>query len=152
MKSSLLAVLFVLSCITTHAHEADKVNPEEFNLRLLKTIELEGGTVVYITARDQGHVLGQPFVIETRVSCKGRDEDLKRLKVHDSYSVCDMEPHSIVVNRQNTAVAMKSKAADIDSYYQSIAGGKTPSEVSCQEKTELLKFSLKNLCTKAIAH
>jgi hypothetical protein len=143
MRKLLCIAILSLSVASAYAHEG---HDDNYELRLLKTIELKDKQVVYLTVRDQGHVLGQPFIVETRVSCQGPVTEVSKLPVHDSYSVCDMQPESIKLNKQRTAVAMKSKSADINSYYSDIEKGVQRTEVRCRPKTEILKFTLQNLC------
>jgi len=151
MKTIILSLL-ALSVFTSvdaqdsgeHAHEHS--HDHEYETRLLKTIEMGNGQIVYLSARDNGHVLGQKFLLETRVSCSGDVEDYSKLEVKDSYSVCNMKPESIVKNTKNTALAMLVKSANINKYYDDIAEGISSPHVNCKEGNEVLKFSIQNLC------
>ncbi len=118
-----------------------------FNVRLLKKINLSDDQIVYLTVRDEGHVLGQNFVVQVRASCKGDIEDYSTLKVIDSISVCNMKPESVKTNKNLTAVAFLAKTANIDKYYEDIANGTADARVECNSKTEIQKFSLKNICS-----
>lgn len=129
--------------------EAHEHSHEEHGIRVLKSFSLGGDAYMYLSVRDQGHVLGQPFVVETRLSCVGEVEDIKELEVVDSYSVCNMLPDSVVINTKATAVGMIVKSADIDRYDRDIASGLESPDIQCYEQNEMLKFSLKNLCKKS---
>jgi len=149
MKKIILTLL-ALSIFTSvdaqdsgeHSHEHE----QDHETRLLKTVTTEGGHTVYLSARDNGHVLGQRFLLETRVSCNGHVEDFEKLEVQDSYSVCNMKPESIVKNKKGTALAMLVKSANIHQYYDDIAEGISSPSVNCKYGNEVLKFSLKNFC------
>jgi hypothetical protein len=116
------------------------------NVRLLKKIPMNDGKIVYLTVRDEGHVLGQNFVVQLRASCSGEVEDFSNLEIIDSLSVCNMKPESVKTNRQLTAVAFLSKTANINKYYDDLSSGKTEPKVDCNLKTEIQKFSLRKIC------
>jgi hypothetical protein len=145
-----LSILFLLFAISTvsqaedHAH--DHSSHDEFDIRLLQTFEVGSNQFVYLSVRDHGHVLGQKFIVETRVSCQGHVDNIKELEVVDSYSVCNMKPDSVVKNTKGTAVAMLAKSADINRYYEELANGVPSPEIHCNQSNEVLKFSLKNRC------
>ena len=125
---------------------AEHVHSEDHETRLLKTIKVGEGQYVYLSARNNGHVLGQKFLLETRVSCDGESQDFTKLEVKDSYSVCNMKPESIIKNTKGTALAMLVKSANINKYYDDIGAGIASPDVSCNGGNEVLKFSLKNFC------
>lgn len=117
------------------------------NVRLLKKIPMQDGKFVYLTVRDEGHVLGQNFVVQLRASCSGEVEDFSSLDIIDSLSVCNMKPESVKTNRNLTAVAFLSKTANINKYYENISDGKSEPKVDCNLKTEIQKFSLRKICS-----
>ena len=146
MKKVFLAIMILSNhSVASNVHLIQK---EDHEIRLLKTLHLQKNQVVYLSARNNGHVLGQNFVIETRVSCSGKVSDFTELSVIDSYSVCNMNPKSITKNTKGTALAMLAKSANINKYYEDIGEGVSSPEISCNDRNELLKFSLKNLCPK----
>lgn len=126
------------------AHEEGEKKTEE--IRILKTIDINDKSKAYIVAREDGHILGQPYQVEMRLNCEGKEMEVKDLPVQDSLSVCDIDPESLKVNNQKTAVAMKTKLADMNSYYDEVEKGNTLATVKCLKKTKILKFTLKNLC------
>lgn len=147
MKKIILGLLILSFQFNSFAaDELNIVSKENHDVRLLKTIKLAEGKYVYLTARDEGHVLGQRFLVQTRVSCQGDSKDFSSLPIVDSHSVCNMKPDSVKMNKSMTAIAMLSKSANINKYYEDIASGKSEPQVDCNTKTEVLKFSLKNLC------
>jgi hypothetical protein len=101
---------------------------------------------IYLIAREEGHLLGQPYQIELRVNCNGDKKEIMELKVKDSFSVCDMQPESVKINNKKTALAMKVKVANINDYYQDIEKGIKSPQVKCGLKTKIKKFSLLKLC------
>ena len=117
------------------------------NVRLLKKIPMKDGKYVYLTVRDEGHVLGQNFVVQLRASCSGEVEDFSSLDIIDSLSVCNMKPESVKTNRDLTAVAFLSKTANINKYYEDLSNGKSDPKVDCNLKTEIQKFSLRKICS-----
>ena len=117
------------------------------NVRLLKKIPMKDGNYVYLTVRDEGHVLGQNFVVQLRASCSGEVEDFSSLDIIDSLSVCNMKPESVKTNRDLTAVAFLSKTANINKYYEDLSSGKSKPKVDCNLKTEIQKFSLRKICS-----
>lgn len=147
MKKIIFSLLAFSIFNSSHAaEEIELINNSDHEVRLLKTVELGEGKYVYLSARNNGHVLGQKFLLETRVSCNGKSKDFAKLEVKDSYSVCNMKPESIVKNKKGTAMAMLVKSANINKYYDDIGEGVASPDVKCNEGNEVLKFSIKNLC------
>jgi hypothetical protein len=122
------------------------IQKSSHNVRLLKTIQISKNQYVYLTVRDEGHVLGQYFVVQLRANCSGAVKDFSKLEVLDSVSVCNMKPESVKTNRDMTAVAFLSKTANINKYYDDISNGVVEPKVDCNSKTEIQKFSLKKIC------
>lgn len=138
---------FALSHQEAIGHEGESGGDSSSeDIRILKEINLVQGGKVYVTARQAGHILGQQFQVEVRVSCLGEVERPGELEVSDSFSVCDMDPDSLVVNRSGTAVAMKTKMAKVFSETELLSGENRNFYESCASKTEIKKFSLRNLC------
>ena len=146
MKKILFIVLLLVNINTSYAEEVQLIDNNDHQVRLLKTIKINSNNYVYLSARDNGHVLGQKFIIETRVSCNGEATYFTELEVLDSYSVCNMKPESFVKNKKGTALAMLAKSANINKYYDDIGDGVASPEIYCKSGNEVLKFSLKNLC------
>ncbi len=148
MKNSILIffTIFIFSFSASAEEKMKIIAKNSFNVRLLKKIPLAGGHFVYLTVRDEGHVLGQNFLVQLRASCKGEVDDFSSLKILDSISVCNLKPESVKTNKNLTALAFLSKSANINKYYEDISNGKTEPNVDCNAKTEILKFSLKNIC------
>ena len=146
MKKILLTFIILTFSNSTLASDVEVIQKEDHEVRLLKTVNVGDNQVVYLSARNNGHVLGQKFVLETRVSCDGEVSDFTELSVIDSYSVCNMKPESITKNEKGTALAMLAKSANINQYYEDIGEGVSSPEISCNDGNELLKFSLKDLC------
>ncbi len=144
MKHLFLSLSILLSTPVAFAH-GDSSDQSESDYRVLKTIEAGQGKA-FIVAREDGHLLGQPYQVELRLNCDASDQDVMNLPIKDSFSVCDMKPESLKINKSQTAIAMKTKMADLDSYYAQVEQGIAHPEVSCQEKTTIKKISLKNLC------
>lgn len=138
---SIALLLFTSQVFGHEAHETDS------KLRQLGEYASPSGHKVYLVAREDGHLLGQPYQLELRADCGGDGGSVKSLPIQDSFSVCDMDPDSIKMNIKKTAIAMKVKLADIGSYDQKIAQGQASPEVSCLAATTIKKFSLKNLCS-----
>lgn len=147
MKSTILTLIAITFSFQAYAQNNAKiVSKEDHQVRLLKKMKIKNNSYVYITARDNGHILGQNIIVQTRVSCDGEASDFSELPVIDSQSVCNMKPDSIIMNKKKTAVAMMSKSANIEKYNDELAEGKNPSQIACNEETETLKFSLKSMC------
>jgi hypothetical protein len=145
MKKIILTLIAITFSFPSYG-ENEIIHNTDHSVRLLKTIKLDSNKFVYLTARDNGHVLGQKFLVQKRVSCNGSVEDFSKLEVLDSYSVCNMKPESITLNKNQTAVAMLSKSADVDRYHRDIESGLTSPEINCRKNTEILKFSLNDIC------
>ncbi len=143
MKHLVVSLSILLSSSGALAHDHSS-NPTDY--RVLKTIEAGGQGKAYIVARDEGHLVGQPFQVELRLNCEGDEKNILDLPIQDSFSVCDMKPESLKINRAQTAVAMKTKMADLDSFYAQVEKGEKHPQVMCQQKTTIKKLSLKNLC------
>lgn len=144
-----LTLTLLILCFTNQTYAEDSVeivSKKDHEVRLLRKMKFKDNQYVYVTARNNGHVLGQNLIVQTRVSCDGEAADFSELPILDSQSVCNMQPESIVMNKKKTAIAMWSKSANIEKYNDELAEGKTPSKVSCNEENEMLKFSLKSLC------
>jgi len=149
MKKIIFTLLALSIFNSSHAaDDVELIKNEDHEVRLLKTVKIGEDQYVYLSARNNGHVLGQKFLLETRVSCKGEINDFTKLEVKDSYSVCNMNPDSIVKNTKGTALAMVVKSANINKYYDDIGEGIKSPKINCYENNEVLKFSIKNLCTQ----
>jgi len=146
MKTLLISLILLFNLNLSFASDEHVHEHEEHNIRLLETYDLGDGAFMYLSVRDNGHVLGQKFVVETRLSCDGEVQNFSELEVKDSYSVCNMKPESITKNEKGTAVAMIAKSANINKYYDDIGEGLVSPEINCKAENELLKFSLKTLC------
>lgn len=136
------AFLFCLLSPEVFAHE-DSGSLDE--VRVLKTIDLNGKGKAHVVAREAGHILGQPYQIELRLNCKNSEGEVASLPVHDSMSVCDVDPESLKLNKNQSAIAMKTKVADMDRYYKEMEEDPN-AKVYCADKTKVIKFSLENLC------
>ena len=135
-----LLLVFFSFCFSTQSLAHDN---EEF--RILQEFSKGGEYQAWLLVREDGHVLGQPYQVEMRVNCSKVKVQPLEAKVKDSFSVCDLDPDSLKQNRQGSAVALKTKMANIGDYYEKLGRGPA-STVLCQEKTTIKKFSLKNLC------
>lgn len=113
--------------------------------RVLKYMK-KGSAHIYLMVREEHHRLGQPFQVELRVSCTGAVSNPLLLDIHDSLSVCDLDPNSSKINRTETALAIKTKMADLEAYNDQIASGQIHPHLSCLIDTEIKKFSLNGLC------
>jgi hypothetical protein len=141
-KWLLIICLFFLTPMVA-AHERDS-SSEAY--RVLHRARLEQGGEAVLLVREAGHLLGQPFQVELRVQCQPSTEAPIHWPVSDSFSVCDLSPESVKVNRSHTALALKTKMADHDSYDQQIELGISQPRVTCQKATTVKKFSLRDLC------
>lgn len=146
MNKIVFLLIVLIGSNKIYASEIEILSKEDHEMRLLKTVSVGEEKYLYLSARNNGHVLGQKFIIETRVSCSGEAQDFTDLEVIDSYSVCNMKPESIVENTKGTALAMLAKSANINRYYDDIGAGIASPQIHCKAGTEILKFSLKNLC------
>ncbi len=147
MKAIIIICLQFVFVSTSHANdEIQIVDQTTHKVRLLKKINLIDDQFVYLTVRDEGHVLGQNFIVQLRASCNGESDDFTKLKVLDSFSVCNLKPESVKINRKSTAIAFLSKTANINKYYEDLADGKVDPKVDCNASIEIQKFSLKNIC------
>lgn len=139
----ILTLILIFFFPQAFAHDSSQKNVD---YRVLKELELQGASKAYIIAREDGHLLGQPFQVELRVQCHQEKVDVLKLKISDSFSVCDLSPESLKLNKAKTVIAMKAKMADLNTYYQDLEKGKASPEVKCGKATKIKKFSLKNLC------
>lgn len=140
---TLFFILFLMPSISL-AHSDE---PSDTKIRVLQEMHV-GTTTIYLTAREDGHLLGRPFQTELRISCED-NEPLKKAIIQDSHSVCDLDPKSIITNNAETAIAVKIKEADIATYQKSIEDGSPLAKVPCAKKTKVLKFSLRDFCSKS---
>ena len=106
---------------------------------------------VWLIVREAGHMVGQPFQVELRVQCNSSSDgtskvDIMGLPVKDSFSVCDLDPKSVLINLNQTGIALKTKSVDISDYNNQIASGTVDIEPKCAEATTIRQFSLENLC------
>ena len=120
---------------------------ENIEYRILHEYEISESESAYLVATENGHLLGQPFQVELRVRCGEAKGNIKDLPVKDSFSVCDLNPSSVKINNQKTALALQTKAADLNAYYDQVGEGVKSPEVSCESKTTVKKFSLRDLCS-----
>ncbi len=145
MKHFILCII-VLSFEWALAHDHEAQEDISLEYRVLKEVSLSETQKVYLVAREDGHLLGQPYQIEVRVRCDGEKLDIIELPVKDSFSVCDMQPESVKINKAKTAMAMKVKVVDLKHYEDQLEAGQKSPDVRCHKKTEIKKFSLKKLC------
>ncbi len=139
---------FIIFCIglTLLPSALAKANDQDF--RVLKEMALprEGKAVVLV--REDGHLLGQPFQVELRVNCQTDQNNYLDWPVHDSFSVCDLDPESLKINSKKSAIALKTKMADHANFEQQLNLGLSSPQVKCEESTTVKKFSLNQLCLK----
>lgn len=145
MKQTLGVILMLLLPDTLYSHDEVSKASEEY--RQLYQYENQKNQKVVLLAREDGHLIGQPFQIELRVLCKTESaKEPNTWLIRDSFSVCDMDPQSIRMNKQQTAFAMKVKEVDLEDYNRQLEAGENHPEPRCHIKTQIKKFSLKNLC------
>jgi len=116
--------------------------------RILKEVQISDGKA-FLTVSERIHVLGQPFHIEVRAQCRGQlGSAVETLPVIDSMTVCDLDPNSVKINSESTAVAVKTKMANIEAHYAQFEAGREPDprRIPCESQTEIVTFSLQNLC------
>jgi len=142
-----ITLLFFLYPNSSNAHEEGYELKAKHDYRVVYQTLLEGA-VAKVLVHEGGHVVGQPFQVELRVQCPGRSADIVSLPVKDSFSACDIDPSTVKMNNQKTALAMKVKLADLKTYYDQISNGQKEPELKCSEKTVIKKFSLRNLCNQ----
>lgn len=145
MKFLKLILLVFLYPDSSRADEEGYELKAKHDYRVVYQTQIEGAQAK-VLVHEGGHVVGQPFQVELRAQCPGQSADIVSLPVKDSFSVCDVDPSSIKMNKQKTALAMKVKQADLKTYYDQISDGKKEPELKCSEKTFIKKFSLRNLC------
>ena len=148
MIKTISILIVTLSFQSSWASGESLIGHKDHEVRLLQAVKISSDQTLYLSVRNNGHVLGQTFVVETRVSCEGDVENFIDLEVVDSYSVCNLKPDSFIKNTKGTAVALLAKSANINKYYDDIAEGVESPEVFCKKGNEVLKFSLKNHCKK----
>ncbi|MEO0335762.1 MAG: hypothetical protein AAF202_05185 [Pseudomonadota bacterium] len=125
---------------------SQSANAENKNVRVLRAGEVNGYRYL-LTAEEHSHVLGQKFQVQLRYSCSTQASDQpENLPVQDSFSVCDLSPSSVKVNKSKTAIGIKTKAADREHYYEQVSQGITSPKLYCKSETEVRKFSLKRIC------
>ena len=111
---------------------------------------IHNGTKFYVTAREDSHVLGQKFQVELRYQCQPQVQqdptDVTKIPVQDSFSVCDLAPDSVTINTSRTAVALKTKMANREHYYEQISDGQANPQLLCEARTEIKTFSLTKIC------
>lgn len=142
MRQNIFFLLTTLFALTAYADDENV----SATTRVLHTIPLENGTVAYVVVREGGHMVGQPFNLELRANCSSEKKDVKELEPVDAHSVCDLDPKSVVINKDKTAVAVKTKMADKDYYDKQVESGATEIKTRCSRKTKIVKFSLRTLC------
>ena len=123
---------------------------ESQKYRVLKTFAHSGASV-WLIVREAGHMVGQPFQVELRVQCSSSsgsasNENIMNLPVNDSFSVCDLDPESVLINTDQTAMAMKTKSVDMNDYNRQTASGTVDIQPKCSVATTIKTFSLENLC------
>ena len=133
---------------STLALLASSAYAEPSNIRVLHSGTSQNGYHYFITAREASHVLGQKFQVELRYSCDNSKHTHEALEapVQDSFSVCDLDPNSIKLNLQKSAMALKVKAAVLYSYYDQVGQGLESPILYCETKTQVRSFSLKQIC------
>ena len=133
-----------------HDHSTENPTSTSEDFRILKKIRLSDARV-WLIVREQGHLLGQPFHVELRVQCENLESESTTpmdLPIKDSFSVCDLDPSSVRVNSNNTALALKTKMADTNDYNKQVAAGVIDPKPKCDPATVIKMFSLRNLCSK----
>lgn len=145
MKFLTLSFLILLYPDSSHAHEEGFELKAKHDYRVVYQTQIDGA-LAQVLVHEGGHLVGQPFQVELRVQCPGDSSDIVSLPVKDSFSVCDLDPESVKMNKQKTALALKVKQADLTTYYDQISEGKQEPELKCAKKTSIKKFSLSNLC------
>ncbi|MCB0377460.1 MAG: hypothetical protein KDD33_03120 [Bdellovibrionales bacterium] len=137
-----LAIVFLILTLSGHGLAHADTSGE---LRILKEIKLAKGKAFLVVRKDE-HLLGRPFQVEVRAQCPGDASQVEDLAIKDSYSVCDLEPDSVKLNKKRSALALKTKEANVAAYEDQIAKGNMSAGVDCMRTTKILKFSLTDLC------
>lgn len=140
MSSAFASFLIILSFPVTLAAQSDQ------DFRILH--EYKSSTnQAFLIVREEPHRLGQPYQLELRVRCgDSTASDPLKLPIHDSFSACDIDPSSVKVNTSQTALALKTKMADVETYNDQVAQGIKSPILQCLNSTSVLKFSLQNIC------
>jgi hypothetical protein len=148
LKYLMLTLFILLYPDASKAHEEGGHElTEKHEFRVLKEFNVQGGKAIILT-HEGGHLMGQPFQVELRAQCDGAaSTELVDLPVKDSFSVCDLDPESLKINSRQTALAIKTKVADLKTYYDQVSDGIKEPELKCATKTQIKKFSLNNLCS-----
>lgn len=118
---------------------------EEF--RVLLETQVKGNSVA-VLVREGGHLLGQPYQIELRAQCNKNVSDKNQWSIVDSFSVCDLSPESLKINTQKSAIAMKTKMADLLDFDRQIEQGHRHPIAQCSKESSIKKFSLRKVCTE----
>lgn len=135
-------VTLMLLVFPVEARSEANTKDSKHGQRLLMKGNTNAGESVQLKVRDQGHIHGQPFIVEMYVNCKDEGPPV----LVDSVSVCDLSPKSVKANRWNTAYGLKVKYADVTGYNEMIARGSLDARVQCKPQTDILTFALDNRC------
>ena len=148
MNKNLIAFLlcFYLPSALAEASDEHKPSDHSDDFRVLQELGAISGGKAVLMVKEGGHLLGQPYQVEVRGNCSGGSTSQDKWPVKDSFSVCDLSPESVKLNTQKTAVALKTKMAEVSYFDQQIEEGMQHPQMRCLEKTTIKKFSLKNLC------
>ena len=140
IRGKTLAFLVLFYIPQAQAHESNKSN-----FRTIKELTNDG-TEVAVIVREDGHLLGQPYQVELRVNCSKSKDALDLWPIQDSFSVCDLDPNSVKLNRQRDVIALKTKLSDFRNFNDQIELGISSPKAQCSKQTTIKKFQLKRLC------
>ncbi len=150
-------VLFIIFLYKTSSgdsshspHGSSESSDEKKEYRVLMEFS-HSNAHVWLIVREVGHMMGQPFQVELKVQCHPSSDtaptvDIMEVPVQDSFSVCNMDPESVVMNLEQTGIAMKTKSVDMNNYNNQVASGIVNIKPQCAKDTTIRVFSLENLC------
>lgn len=120
-------------------------NHQDSNYRILRSFQ-KGKIEAVIIVREDGHLLGQPYQVELRANCNKTKTIEGQWPIQDSFSVCDLDPKSLKMNKDQSVMALKTKLSDLTNFNEQIELGISAPSVSCSKNTTIKKFNLSDLC------
>lgn len=150
----MLQLIFSLLMIQgSQAHEDEfTYNPSAENLISVQSLRVDNQIGdVFVIVRNDGHLLGHPYIIELRPNCGGVEKDWKKLKVADSQSACFVMKGTESVDPSNKTLSLKiyeanSVMMNVASMTEPVQGKALDVKPQCSPTATVFTFQLKNFC------
>lgn len=139
MISVLISIL--LSGLQVSLADGD---PKIYAHKIFKDVAAFGD--VHIMVHSNGHLIGNPYIIEVIPDCQKTGLNWRRLPVKASESTCQVDRNGIELDRARQEVSVRVFKMDREKFQKDLMSDPTKAQARCLKESSVLKFILKDLC------